>query len=91
MLDSSSSRGGMSLLVCCIWFSWIAYQLLLVIKRWLLIFSYSFLFSSCHAVIAFNLLLSILYFDLRGSVVLTPASLGHSFELTLVVSIIGLF
>jgi len=54
-------------------------------------FSSIFLCSSCHAVIAFNLLLIILSCDLEGNLLLASAGLGYSCGLSLVVSIIGLF
>jgi len=47
--------------------------------------------SSCLAVMAFNLLPSILCFVLKGSLLLAATAFGHSCGLSLVVSIIGLF
>jgi len=54
-------------------------------------FSSIFLCSSCHAAMAFDLFLIIFPYNLEGSLLLVSAGLGHSWELRLVVSIIGLF
>jgi len=54
-------------------------------------FSSIFLCSSCHAFMAFNLLLIIVSFNLGGSLLFAFAGLGHSCGLSLVMSIIGLF
>jgi len=91
MLEPLSSGGGMLLWLCCMWFSWVAYQLLLGIWRCLWIFSSIFLCSSCHGFMSFKLLLIIVSFNLGGSLRLASAALGHSYGLSLVVSIIGIF
>jgi len=54
-------------------------------------FSSIFLCSSFHATMAFNLLLSIFSSDLGGSLLLASAGLGHSYGLSLVVLMLGLF
>jgi len=90
ILEALFSGGGIFLWLCHMWFTWVAYRLLLGICRCLWIFSSIFLCSSCYAAMSFCLLLTILSCNLRCSLLLASAGLDHSCELSLVVSILEL-